>query len=795
MIIGMDFGTTHSGMAVYDGHQLRTIPLDATNANERVTPTMLYAMNEQKLWFGREAMNTYFEHNLGRPVKLERIWIGEITLTFAEVGTFVRDVYIWIDVLSPGRLFVSFKTDLPDSTYTGTTVGRFFYSLEDIIATYLYVAKTRAERFLGQELDHVVLGRPVRFSENSQADALAQERLLDAAMRAGYKSVYFEYEPIAAAHFYETTLDRAQNVLVFDFGGGTLDITIMRLGDAKERQVLATSGVPIAGNIFDQRIVRAKIPKHFGEGSYYRSANKLLPIPGHIYDAFSDWRTILTLQTPDNLNLLRSIAPTAENRYAIEGLLNLITSNYSLRMYDVVERVKRQLSHRDKAVIRMGGDGFHVEEPITRAEFEYAIRPEYRIIERHLQETLESSGLQANEIDVVIRTGGSSQIPLFKRMLADKFGAEKVRALDTFGSVTSGLGVIAHGIETGTIEATAYQKSSRIEMPIETGRTNVPLVDLNLLKRQIMLTEGAIQRTDDQMGLALVTKDYHVHVQALPADTLDEDEPVPIDLSSLPYERGLYSMTMADLDEPLLLVTSTFRLLLVTLRELIGYKEASMNFADARGFMRGEQLCLVTRWSPIQEEPLLALMSSQGYVRTFIMEQMRSRIEGSTPPKIGWSQPGWPKALMGAEPEQRLTAIDSAGRGASVRSENVPRSGVRLLQKRKANELVAGLTTTDEAELLLLSTTGYASCVDVKRIPHASKDKPTGAALVRRRGEICNAQIMVQSARYWALTTERLVPISSEALRAKGEDGLLKMEKLVGVGKEEIVLGGCCYDL
>ena len=790
MIIGMDFGTTHSGMAVYDGHQLRTVPLDATNANERVTPTMLYAMNEQKLWFGREAMNTYFEHNLGRPVKLERIWIGEITLTFAEVGTFVRDVYIWIDVLSPGRLFVSFKTDLPDSTYTGTTVGRFFYSLEDIIATYLYVAKTRAERFLGQELEHIVLGRPVRFSVDPQADALAQERLLDAAMRAGYKSVYFEYEPIAAAYFYETTLERAQNVLIFDFGGGTLDITIMRLGDPKERQVLATGGVPIAGNIFDQRIVRAKIPKHFGEGSQYRSANKLLPIPTHIYDAFSDWRTILTLQTPDNLNLLRSIAPTAENRHAIEGLLSLITSNYSLRMYDVVERVKRQLSQREKAVIRMGGEGFHVEEPITRAEFENIIRPEYRIIEGHLDETLAASGLQTKEIDVVIRTGGSSQIPLFKRMLAEKFGAEKVRALDTFGSVTSGLGVIAHGIKTGAIEAIAYNRSSRIETPTDTGRTNVPPVDLNLLKRQIMLTEGETQRTDDQMGLILVTKDYHLHVEALPVGALDTDESIPIDLSSLPHERGLYSMTLADLDEPLLLVTSTFRLLLVTLRELLGYKEASMDFADARGFVRGEQLCLVTRWSPIQEEPLMALMSSQGYIRTFIMEQMRPRIEGSTPPKIGWSQPGWPKALMGAEPQQHLTAIDNTGRGARVRADSVPRAGLRLLQKRKASDLVAGLTVTDEADLLLLSTTGYASRVDVKRIPPASKEKPTGVALVRRRGEICSAQVMAQGERYWALTTKQLVPISSEELTNDGDD-LLKMEKVVGIRKGEVVLGGC----
>ena len=175
MIAGMDFGTTHSGMAIYHDGQLRTLPLNLLNPTERVTPTVLYITNEQQISFGSAATNTYFEQNLGRPSKMEKVWVGEITQTFAELPTFVRDVYIWVDVLSPGRLFLSFKTDLSDSSYAGTSIGRFFYTLEDIAATYLYIAKRRAERLLGHELDAIVLGRPVRFNENSDADKLAQE--------------------------------------------------------------------------------------------------------------------------------------------------------------------------------------------------------------------------------------------------------------------------------------------------------------------------------------------------------------------------------------------------------------------------------------------------------------------------------------------------------------------------------------------------------------------------------------------------------------------------------------------
>ena len=120
MIIGMDFGTTHSGMARYEGSELQTVPLNRLDPNDRVTPTILYIMNEQKVWLGREAMNSYFEQNLGRPAKMERIWVGEITMTFGDVGDILHDVFVWVDVLSPGRLFISFKSDLSDSAYSGT---------------------------------------------------------------------------------------------------------------------------------------------------------------------------------------------------------------------------------------------------------------------------------------------------------------------------------------------------------------------------------------------------------------------------------------------------------------------------------------------------------------------------------------------------------------------------------------------------------------------------------------------------------------------------------------------------
>ena len=73
MIVGMDFGTTNSGMAVYDGQKLRRLPLDEGSDSPRILRSALYITNEQDVYIGRTAIDRYFEHNVGRPVKLERV--------------------------------------------------------------------------------------------------------------------------------------------------------------------------------------------------------------------------------------------------------------------------------------------------------------------------------------------------------------------------------------------------------------------------------------------------------------------------------------------------------------------------------------------------------------------------------------------------------------------------------------------------------------------------------------------------------------------------------------------------
>ncbi len=126
--------------------------------------------------------------------------------------------------------------------------------------------KQRAEDVLGEPIDAVTLGRPVKFSESPEQDHKAQETLRQAAQEAGFKEVDFELEPIAAALDYEQSMTKPQNVVIFDFGGGTLDIAVMRLGDPHKREVYASGGVDIAGSDFDRAIIEKRMLSHFGYG-------------------------------------------------------------------------------------------------------------------------------------------------------------------------------------------------------------------------------------------------------------------------------------------------------------------------------------------------------------------------------------------------------------------------------------------------------------------------------------------------------------------------------------------------
>jgi hypothetical chaperone protein len=789
----MDFGTTNSGMAVYDGRSVHVLPLDPANNNPRVLPTALYVTNEQGVVIGRAAIDQYYSDNIGRPVKLRKVWIGELEV-YAEDMYYVTDAYAFVDVLSPGRLFLSVKSSLRDESYPGTVVGQFYYALENLIALYMTAVKIRAEQMLGQKLTQIVLGRPVRFARDPEHDRLAQSRLLQAAFRAGYEKVTFQYEPIAAAYSYETTLNRPENVLIFDFGGGTLDITIMRLGEAGRRKVLATGGIPVAGDLFDQKLVRAKLPRHFGEGTQYGDRRKALTTPQWIYDAFSDWQTLLELQSAENRRILEEIARTARRRYQIEMLLALVSSNYGLQLFDVMEAAKKRLSQKRGAEILLDGEGFHVRDFVTRTEFEGIIRPEIRDIEAHLLETVQASGLEAGEIDAVIRTGGSSQIPVFHEMLARHFGAEKVRAIDTFSSVTAGLGIIAHGIENGEIDAAGYTPDDLAQFAApESHQPNVPPVNLELLQRRIRLAENERikiedselhdERAAERLG-ALVWVGVDGGIVASENSLTQRREEAKIE--DLRLKGVAAAVLTADFDEQLLLITTHYRFLLATPRQLADWGRMGLALGDMHKLEREERVCALASWTAVSHQPKLLLVTSAGVARPYPINVLAASIQAPIPFKFDHPLEGIVVAALGAAGGEQLVLTTRTGRGARGPVRALRTSGTQAINVGGDDRVTGAALAGAEDEMLLLTADGYGRRLPAGWVFAPEKRNQKGKSLVARRSGVVGTAVLRPKTALWAITNTRLLPVTADKLPLEPST---KTQRLLKLANGETISG------
>lgn len=446
MHIGIDFGTTNSGAAVFDGTRVHAFALDPASADPKVMRSALYIARDQETFAGQEAIDAYYERNVGHPSRLVRQWVGEIEITSGDVGTVkgypvgpqteVRDVYVMVDELAPGRLLLSLKSALT-TEYEGTSVFGQVYTLEDLVATYLRAVRERVEAEAGEAVEGAVLGCPVHFS---QADRRAGERLRRAAERAGLGEVSFELEPVAAALHYELSIDGPQNAVVFDFGGGTLDIAVMRIGEP-QRTVYATGGLDIAGDVFDRQLIEGLMLDHLGRGSTWGEDGA--PFPSYYTDALLDWQAILELVRPETLRFIRQAQRTSSHPRELRALESLLVNNYAIRMRDEVERAKVALSSARYAAIALSGEDVDIWQPVTRSQFESLIAGARQRIEACLLDTVARSGLRLDEIDRVVRTGGSAQIPCFIEMLERHLGADRVVLSDVFSGVTAGLAVRA----------------------------------------------------------------------------------------------------------------------------------------------------------------------------------------------------------------------------------------------------------------------------------------------------------------------------------------------------------------
>ena len=446
LAVGFDFGTSNSAVAVVDSvgdGRPRLLRLDDARPEATLIPTLLYIERDGTTHLGGGAIDAFVQLETGRTIVRRQV------ATEREIDTvFGREVVrIDVDVSQPGRFFQALKSFLPDQSYGGTNVFGRFRTIEDLVATFLRETRRRAEAQLGRPIERATIGRPVHWAENDPAaDALARERMESALRAAGFAAFDFVEEPIAAGLHFASTLARPRLVLVFDFGGGTLDITVMRVGGDR-RETLSTAGIPLGGNTLDEDIMDARLLKYFGEE--LRWGEQGLPMPRHILDALRRWYTIPVLNDPRVLGFLDQLRHETVSKRQVRALIALVRGNHGWPLFRELERAKIGLSAREREAIDYFAEAIAIHEPLTRREFEAVIGARVRAAGRCIDGALAAAGVEAGEIDAVLRTGGSSGIPRFQRLLTEKFGAEKLHFQDAFASVATGLALSAAGQGVG----------------------------------------------------------------------------------------------------------------------------------------------------------------------------------------------------------------------------------------------------------------------------------------------------------------------------------------------------------
>lgn len=405
--VGIDFGTTNSAVGLADGDrpaELAVLPGPAGQPATTWRTVLFFEPDATEVRAGAAAIERYLE------------------------------------VEGEGRLVQSIKSHLASASFTRTSIAGRTWTLEGLVAEFLRRLRAAAPRDLGRR---VVIGRPVRYWGAASADdeERAVSRMRAALGAAGFDEVAFEYEPVAAAARYAEGLDHEELILVADFGGGTSDFSLVRVGPAAAT-VLATGGIGIGGDSFDARVIDARVAHALGRGGSYRDEmGAVTPVPVWPYSKLRRWHHLSFLKAPDTMRLLERVLRGALEPERVGRLVRVIEEDLGLPLHQAVERAKIALSAGEAGDLELAS--LDLFSPIARADFEHWIAAELAAVDEVVVSVLSTAGLEAREVDRVFATGGSSLVPAVRRLLAARFGADKLVGGEELTSVARGLALRA----------------------------------------------------------------------------------------------------------------------------------------------------------------------------------------------------------------------------------------------------------------------------------------------------------------------------------------------------------------
>ncbi len=437
---GLDFGTSNSSIAVAYEDRVEVLKIDPSSILPNSLPSMGYLHRNGNQSAGVGAVDLFLVTG-GQQTLCDRcsLVIEDLDGPYSECRQFTRG-----GACQDARLIASVKTELANGAFTHTHSWARDFPIEELVAVILRDLKRRAEQVAEEELERVVIGYPVAFSGSTGPDfeelqELGKTRLTNAALGAGFSDVELYPEPAAAV--LDEVLDDGIVVSV-DFGGGTFDVAVIQITNG-EGEITSLQGASVGGNLLDGDLFDLKVASSLGLDTLVGSKN--LSIPAWFRERLRTMGGMkYLLSDPFTRPVLSDLAKADPRAGALVD--SVLFGGHGYRFYRAIEEAKIALSHKEVTRIEFHPPGVDLSVEVTRAELEAVSTPYLEVIEAQINRALLESGCETNDVTAVIRTGGSSRLSGFVRMLERMFGEARVRERDAFTSVAYGLGVYAQEV-------------------------------------------------------------------------------------------------------------------------------------------------------------------------------------------------------------------------------------------------------------------------------------------------------------------------------------------------------------
>ena len=394
-VIGIDLGTTNSCMAVYDGGEAKII---ANKEGKNTTPSIVAFTDKEEVLVGESAKRQAITNPTKTIYSVKRI-MG--LMSNEDNAKEAKDKVGYTIVDKGGAAAID--------------IGGKVYSPQEISAKILSKLKADAEDYLGSEVTDAVITVPAYFNDSQR------KATQEAGVIAGLNVLRIINEPTAASLAYGLDKKGEEKILVYDFGGGTFDVTVLEIGDGTF-EVLSTDGNAfLGGDDLDNRVI--------------------------------DWLV---------------------NEFKSENGIDLKNDKMALqRLKDAAENAKKELSSSQETEINLpfitadNTGPKHLVKSLTRAKFETMIGDLIDETIEHIEIAINDSDISKSEIDEIVMVGGSTRVPAVQAKIKEYFGKELNRGVNPDEVVASGAAVQA-GVLKGDVKDVLLLDVTPLSLSIET---------------------------------------------------------------------------------------------------------------------------------------------------------------------------------------------------------------------------------------------------------------------------------------------------------------------------------------